>query len=89
MAGEPERRIENVIAFKKREDPMKILPVTKPDPDEEALRLRANLFALLFAALLVGAGWLLVQKLGQSAHMQNCMMSGRSNCAPISAPSRN
>jgi hypothetical protein len=27
-----------------------------------------------------------VQKLGQSARLQDCLMSGRTNCAPIAAP---
>ncbi len=88
MAGEAERRTGNVIAFKKREVAAKPAPTPQFDPDEDRQRLRNNLFALLFAALLVGLGWLLVQKLGQSAHMQNCLMSGRSNCAPITVSPR-
>jgi hypothetical protein len=88
MAGESERQTENVVAFKKRDAAPKPEPTPKFDPDEERQRLRTNLLALLFAALLVAAGWLLVQKLAQSAHMQNCLMSGRSNCAPITVPPR-
>ncbi len=88
MTGEPGRQTENVVAFKKREVPPKPAPTPQFDPDEDRQRLRTNLFALLFAALLVGVGWLLVQKLGQSAHLQDCMMSGRSNCVPINVPPR-
>jgi hypothetical protein len=88
MAGEPERQTQNVVAFKKREIAAKPAPAPKFDPDADRQRLRTNLFALLFAALLVAAGWLLVQKLVQSAHIQDCMMSGRSNCAPITVRPR-
>jgi len=42
---------------------------------------------LVIAAVLIGLGWLLIQALGGAARTQDCVMSGRSNCAPIEAPS--
>jgi hypothetical protein len=33
-------------------------------------------------------GWLLVHELGRSAKMQDCLMSGRTNCNPIPVPPR-
>ncbi|MDB5393565.1 MAG: hypothetical protein JWM91_1071 [Rhodospirillales bacterium] len=56
------------------------------DPEAERRRIRSNVAALLLAALLIAVGWILVQKLGQSARLQDCLMSGRTNCAPIAAP---
>lgn len=55
------------------------------DPGDRA-RARANIAALLFAAVLVLVGWLLVHKLGQNAKMEDCLMSGRTNCNPIAMP---
>jgi hypothetical protein len=37
---------------------------------------------LLLAALFIG-GWLLVRRLQADAKIQDCVMSGRKNCAPI------
>jgi hypothetical protein len=48
-----------------------------PDPR------RAALLGMLVALLLVVAGLILVKKLGDSGRLQDCVMSGRTNCAPI------
>ena len=58
----------------------------KPDAEPDTLQSRGKLIALVFAAVLIGLGWLLVQKLGQMSRTQDCLLSGRSNCAPITAP---
>jgi hypothetical protein len=44
---------------------------------------RAALLGLLVAVLLVVAGLILVRVLGASGRLQDCVMSGRTNCAPI------
>jgi hypothetical protein len=48
-----------------------------PDP-----RLPA-LIGLLIVLLLVVGGVLLVHELGRASRLQDCVMSGRTNCAPI------
>jgi hypothetical protein len=58
------------------------------DTDADRARARSNIVALAVAAMLVLAGWLLVQKLGQTSRLQDCLMSGRTNCAPIAAMPR-
>jgi hypothetical protein len=40
-----------------------------------------------FAIALVG-GYLLVMKLADMSRMEDCLMSGRRNCAPIEMPMR-
>jgi hypothetical protein len=50
-----------------------------PDPR------RAALVGLIVTLLLVLGGVLLVHVLGRAAKLQDCVMSGRTNCAPISA----
>jgi len=48
-----------------------------PDPR------RAALVGMLVALLLVIVGLILVKKLGDTGRLQDCVMSGRTNCAPI------
>jgi len=43
----------------------------------------AALIGLLIALLLVVGGLFLVRQLGRMGRLQDCVMSGRSNCAPI------
>jgi hypothetical protein len=44
---------------------------------------RDPLTIFLFMMVLVIGGWFLVRKLVQMNDIQNCVMSGRKNCAPI------
>ena len=78
----PEREDSNIVTFRAKRSP----EPPKPDPDEERSRVRSNVAALIFAALLVLLGWLLVKKLGENARMEDCLMSGRTNCNPIAVP---
>jgi hypothetical protein len=48
-----------------------------PDPRRKAL------LALLFVVVLVVGGLLLTQVLRHMSQLQDCVMSGRTNCAPI------
>lgn len=45
------------------------------------------LMGLLFALLLVFGGMFLIRELGRAARLQDCVMSGRTNCAPVDAGS--
>jgi hypothetical protein len=53
-----------------------------PRPQSDDLRRKALLGLLLVVLLIVG-GLLLTRLLHNSAQLQDCVMSGRSNCAPI------
>ncbi len=86
---QPDAPPENVVAFKKRlQDPPKPRPAAPEQAEEDRARSRTNVAALVLAAVLVFFGWLLVHELGKSSRMQDCLMSGRTNCAPIAAPAR-
>ena len=49
---------------------------------EDGNRRRA-LVAIAAIALLGAVGWYLAHALQQSARMQDCLLSGRTNCAPL------
>jgi hypothetical protein len=53
-----------------------------PEPGQPDPR-RAALVGMLVALLLVIVGLILVKKLGDAGQLQDCVMSGRTNCAPI------
>ena len=55
-------------------------------PIGEADRGPSALVLLLVAAVLVIGGYFLAVKLKDMVRLQNCILSGRTNCAPIVAP---
>ena len=55
-------------------------PPRLPDPR------RAALLGLIVTLLLVLVGMLLVRVLGRASRLQDCVMSGRTDCAPIDTP---
>ena len=44
---------------------------------------RLAVAALVAVVLLAAIGWYLARALSQSARMQDCILSGRTNCAPL------
>ena len=59
----------------------------KDDRGDGPNRLAA-LFGLLLIVLLVVAALYLVQALRRESQLEDCLMSGRRNCAPIEIPPR-
>jgi hypothetical protein len=59
-----------------------------PDADEQNQSRRRSLIALAVVVALFVVGWVLVRELYQSEKLQDCLLSGRTNCAPIAAPTR-
>jgi hypothetical protein len=58
------------------------------DNDDDGGHSRASLIGLIIVVVLVVGGFFLVQKLKAMSELQDCVMSGRTNCAPIDAPPR-
>ena len=57
--------------------------------DEEADQRRsAALIGLIIILALAIAGVLLVRELRERSRLEDCLMSGRTNCAPIETPLR-
>jgi hypothetical protein len=48
---------------------------------------RPAVIGLIVVLVLVVVGYFLVTALRQNSAMEDCLMSGRRNCAPIEAPS--
>jgi hypothetical protein len=61
---------------------------TMAERDNERGNRRRSLIALGVVALLFVIGWLLAHALYASGKLEDCLMSGRTNCAPIEAPGR-
>ncbi len=61
----------------------------EPDDQEtESERRTTNIVLLVAAILIVGGGIWLVNALVDARKSEECMESGRRNCAPISLPER-
>lgn len=49
-------------------------------------RRTAALIGLIIVLALAIAGVVLIRDLGQESRLEDCLMSGRTNCAPIELP---
>jgi hypothetical protein len=58
----------------------------RPDEDNYRHRMVMNLLAFLVLALIVYCGIWLTNTLSQLRKDQDCVLSGRTNCAPIQIP---
>ena len=62
--------------------------MTQPPDDQGGERSRSGaVIGLIVVLVLVVAAVYLVHALRQESQLEDCMMSGRTNCAPIEAPS--
>jgi hypothetical protein len=57
------------------------------DPESGGSRRRA-VAGLLIVVVLLAVGLWLARELRSASQIQDCVMSGRSNCEPIDAPAR-
>jgi hypothetical protein len=62
--------------------------LVQPPDDETAASRSKALIGLIVLALLVVAGVYLVHALREESDREDCLMSGRRNCAPIEVPAR-
>ncbi|MBV9014569.1 MAG: hypothetical protein JO213_03865 [Alphaproteobacteria bacterium] len=60
----------------------------RDDHDREPDNRRPALIGLVVVLVLVVAAYFLVTALRKNADLEDCLMAGRHNCAPIEAPSR-
>lgn len=63
--------------------------MTRPDDDNNRPEpRRAAIVGLVIILVLALAGYFLFTALRHNGELEDCLMSGRHNCAPIEAPSR-
>ncbi|MGH7045182.1 MAG: hypothetical protein ACREE2_02175 [Stellaceae bacterium] len=60
-------------------------PLRDSDRETEERRTLALIGLIIVLALAI-AGVVLIRALGQEAQLEDCLMSGRTNCAPIELP---
>lgn len=60
------------------------MPDDRRDDDHDSRR--PALIGLLVVVALVVAGYFLMTSLRNNANLEDCLMSGRKNCAPIEVP---
>ena len=58
------------------------------EEEKEEARRTAALVGLIVILALAIAGVILVRALRSQSQIEDCLMAGRHNCAPIEAPSR-
>jgi hypothetical protein len=59
------------------------LPETGRDDEPASGPPRGALIALLVVAVLIGCFMFVMHRLSQAGRLQDCVASGRTNCAPI------
>jgi hypothetical protein len=63
-------------------------PPKQDDPDDESDRTLANIALAIGFAVLVGGGIWLANAMIDARKADECLSSGRRNCAPIEVPAR-
>lgn len=63
--------------------PQDAKPPHRPD-DHETPNRRGTLIAIVAIVVLAVAGWWIAARLRQASNIQDCVMQGRRNCAPVS-----
>jgi hypothetical protein len=59
-------------------------PASGPRPGREPGAKRYGpLIALAVVVVLAAVGWMMIERLMAMSRMQDCVMSGRKNCAPL------
>jgi len=53
------------------------------EPDDYRHRMMVNAVAFVFVAGLIGAGLWIAESMAELRHKEDCVLSGRVNCAPI------
>lgn len=56
------------------------------EPDDYRHRMKMNAITAVLLAVLVGGGIWLIDTMAQMRKNQDCVLSGRRDCAPISVP---
>ena len=83
MARHPRVRLAEIHAIGDEESMEPTQDAPEPERHEPSSN-RGAVAALVVVLVLVVVGWLLTQALHKNGTIQDCVASGRTNCAPIS-----
>ena len=56
---------------------------TEPDQPASGHRRHVLFVAMAIVIVLGGVGWVIIRQLMADSKLQDCVMSGRKNCAPV------
>jgi hypothetical protein len=59
-----------------------------PDDDRDNQSRRGPLIALGVVVVLFVVGWILANTLYSNGKLEDCLLSGRTNCAPVDSQTR-
>jgi hypothetical protein len=65
------------------------VPYRREEEREGEARRTAALMGFIIILVLAIAGIMLMRELDKNGRLEDCLMSGRKNCAPIEAPLHN
>jgi hypothetical protein len=97
-APHPDDERGRVVPFRRREPPRREATPKEPveglerysdggEPDDYRQRMTNNLLALVLCVVLIAAGLWLANAIADLRKKQDCVLSGRRDCANIAAPS--
>lgn len=99
MSAPREERKGLVLPFRRREKPRPQGPdapveglekyAETSEPDDYRQRMINNVLALVFCVLLVAAGVWIADRIAEMRKNQDCVLSGRRNCANVNVPPAN
>lgn len=91
MTGQPNEETPRVLPFRHRRSDELTGPADlsqyehSDEPDDYRHRMWMNVAGFVALALLVGAGLWIADTMAAMRKNQDCVLSGRRNCAPIEA----
>jgi hypothetical protein len=56
------------------------------DDEKEVATRRRSMVALAIVVILLVVGWVLAHELYANGKLEDCLLSGRTNCEPIQSP---
>ncbi|MFY9760947.1 MAG: hypothetical protein WAK32_11185, partial [Xanthobacteraceae bacterium] len=88
---DPTKRLPQLAASKRRRLALHLKVLRRrdhmPDPDSQKGSQRRSMVALGVVVVLFVVGWILARELYANEKIEDCVMSGRTNCVPIDTQS--
>lgn len=86
QAREPQASRADKVPSRLRPDALERRSGERPEPDDYRHRMLVNASAFALCTVLIVAGVWMATTMAELRHQQDCVLSGRSNCAPVTVP---